>query len=521
MPAQAKEFQEKGENTIRTKVFREFKGVNTKSSRVAIPQDTFYDLTNLMPIGSSNLHSVPGYSTAFDYGADIPYWAQYANINSTDYLYVFTTNGKIFQYNIATGTSAQINAGHLMTGNATRMDQWKNQLVLFIDPTQGYCSWDGTTFTAGITSGIIPTWSSQVDIAVFSGRVWLYSARTLYISVNNSTTDFTLVNGALAQNITDPQARGEATRIFSASGYLYLLFKSGIFVVSDVYIPNGATPPAPVFSILNIQANIGSDQPGSVFVINRDLMFANTYGLWRLSGVTAERVSEDIDGTMQFLNTASKISGGMTKVKNIQNAAFLIQQANDPVFGSRQIVAMYFDQKWWFANYQQNSGITLSFISGAMNGSIPVMFGLTSTNKLVNMFDITVGTPGASLKGPLWPMEDSVSDKEVFRAGFEMTPTTSLPEFQATVDTTAGSTQFAVTGLANGLTWINNANQFVQWINNALAVVAWFNPNYLLYVGDGGGGFSKYVGLSLATTSVGVQFEINSLMMDYTLRKRW
>ena len=126
------------------------------------------------------------------------------------------------------------------------------------------------------------------------------SSDLLYVSVLNSVTDFTLNSGAISQALVDPQLRGQSTRLFSASGYLYILGKSSVFVISDVYIPSGATPPAPVFTILNVQANIGCDQPASVFVYNRDLMFANNYGLWRLTGVTAEKVSDDIDGTFQI-----------------------------------------------------------------------------------------------------------------------------------------------------------------------------------------------------------------------------
>jgi hypothetical protein len=516
MPPQSpKETSNKGEVAQSSKIFSKWKGVYTKSTRTAMPEDAFYDLVNLMPIGPANLHSTPDISSALvDYSADSIYWIEYANINSTDYLICFATNGKVFAYNIAANTSAQINAGHLFSGSSSRMDQWKNQLIVFIDST-GYYSWDGTTFSAPITGGIIPgSIGSNPDIAVFSNRVWIYSNRVLYVSSINSTTDFTLASGAISQNLTDPQLRGEATRLFSASGYLYLFGKSSIFVISDVYIPTSASPPAPVFSILNVQALIGCDQPASVFPINRDMCFANTYGLWKLSGVTAEKISEDIDGTIQYLDPTFAISGGTPKVNNILQTSFLFKQTGDPIFGTRTILANYFDKKWWFTNYG-----ALTFVTTAIKSNQPVLFGLLG-NKLYQLFQNTSSGPFTSFQTALWSMEDAISDKEVFHAGFEMTVQQAGSNISINLDTPNSSFPFINTFNLGTVQWQNNAHQIVVWQNNLLAPVNWYTGAYLLYVGDGGGGFAKYVGFSGSVGAGGV-YELNSLMMDYSLRKRW
>lgn len=514
-PQSPKETADKGEKPQASKIFSKFKGVYTKSTRTAMPEDNFYDLVNLMPIGPANMHSIPDISASLnDFAGDTVYWIEYANINSTDYLMAFANNGKVFAYNIGAATVAQINAGHLFSGAGSRMDQFKNQYILFFDST-GYYSWDGTTFSAPITGGIIPgSIGSNPDIAVFSNRVWLYSNRVLYVGSINSITDFTLVSGAISQQLTDPQLRGEVTRLFSASGYLYLFGKSSVFVISDVYIPNGAVPPAPVFSILNVQALIGCDQPASVFPFNRDMCFANTYGLWKLTGVTAEKLSDDIDGTIQYLDTTFAISGGTPKVNNILQASFLFRQASDPVFGTRTIVASYFDKKWWYTNYG-----ALTFITTAIKSNQPVLFGLIG-NKLYQLYQNLNSGPFTSWLGPLWSMEDQISDKEVFRAGFEMTVQQTGSSVSVNIDTPNSSFPFINTFNLGTVQWHNNANQIVIWQNNLLAPVSWYTGAYLLYVGDGGGAYAKYVGFSGSIGAGGV-YELNSLMMDYTLRKRW
>ena len=146
MPAPQKEAVAKGEKEQRSKYFREWKGVYTKSKRNSIPQDNWYDLVNVIPLGAGNLHTIDGLSASLvDYTTNSIYWIEYANINSTDYLIAFASNGKVYAYNISANTNTLIFSA--MSGSGTRMDQWKSQYILFYDTT-GYYSWDGTTFTA-------------------------------------------------------------------------------------------------------------------------------------------------------------------------------------------------------------------------------------------------------------------------------------------------------------------------------------------------------------------------------------
>lgn len=775
MPAPQKETQAKGERAVETKYFRTWKGVYTKAKRAAIPEDRFYDLTNLIPIGDANLHTINDISSSLvDYTTDTVYWIQYANINSKDYIFSFTVSGAIYAYDIAAATSAQINSSNLLSGSGTRMDQWKNQRVLFADTT-GYYDWNGTTFTGPITGGhaadtsvvsatisgsvgtilflksptdlfngavvqalgftpsgwngkypvtqlVLPAVSSALintaftlgtitfasahglatsalvtftgfvstgwnatftatvtgtttitipltaaptitlpsisngtavgttgtltfltphglttgqyitlfnmnptgwngqwqvtvtnstqctvtlpsspssatspygtavvssattigtitvgnmwqttfasppatatvigtinspgllpqnattpyaqyltspDIAVFSNRVWIYSDRALYVSGIDSYTDFTIDAGSVVQQLTDPQIRGQLTRMLSSNGYLYLLAKSSIFVISDVYIPANAVPPAPVFSVLNVQAIIGCDQPGSVFTMNRELMFANSYGIYKLAGVTAEKISDDIDGTFQYVvnqfgSGGLQISGGGCSVKNILNASFLIRQIGDPDFGTRTIIANYFDSKWWFANYNStltlnSNGVasiteattnTLTFITWGMNGSLPALYGIKG-NKLYQLYSNTSTGPLTRWVTALWPMEDSLADKEVYRAGLEITAT-AVGNVYMSLDTPNASNQFLV-GTPGAVAWVNNSGALTSWINNSSSIVTWSNSSYSLFLADAQGGYGKYVGLTGYVNS-GADYELNGNMMDYALRRRW
>ena len=524
MPAPQLETQEKGEKGLQTKYFQEFKGVYTKSSRTAIPQDSFYDLQNLMPIGSANLHTVPGHTFAQTLGTGKTiYWMQYACINSTDYLFCFASSGDIYAYNIGANTYAQINGATLMGGVQTRMDQWKNSTVLFLDTT-GYYSWDGTTFTQ-LTGGIIPSGTLvNPEIAVYANHVWLYSNRLLYVSGINDYTGsggaagFAVANGAVIQQLTDPQMRGQVVRMLSASGYLYLFFKSGIFLISDVYIPTSASPPAAVFSFPNVTAQIGSNQPSSMFLMGRDLMFANNQGLWDLAGVEPQRVSEVIDGTIQYLDKTFPVSGGLVNVNNIPNGAFLFRTVGDPIFGTRYTIALMFDKKWWFS-----STTNFTLVAGGVSGSDPALFGIINGNQLYQLFNNASYPLASSWQGPLWPMEDILSRKEVIRAGFEVSYISNVqqsPMFTLNVDTESGSSKIPFTTTVGSVAWANTSYTVVQWVNNSFQVVTWINFGYSLYFGDGQGAYGKYVGFS-GTCNAGSQYQLDTFMMDYKLRTRW
>lgn len=508
----------RGEEQRKTKIFREWDAVNTRSNRSSIPEKSFYNLENMIPIGDANIQSVPNISAVLvDYALDTVYWSQYVNRGGTDYLIQLTTNGKIFAYNLA-GGNTQINApATLLSGSSSRIAQWKNTVILFID-SSGYYAWDGATFVK-ITGAGVP--SSGDDIAVFAGRVWIVQGRLITFSIADDylAPAFLAISGAGSVSLTDATLRSTVIRLWAQNGYLYIVGNSSINAISDVYIPTGAAPPTPVFTNVNIQSLIGTDQASSLFPFDRLLMFANRYGVYSLYGVSAQKMSEEIDGTWQFVDFSQVISGGAVQIRNILCSAFLIKRNADPVFGSNTVLAMWFPKsdgtsRWWFANFG-----ALTFVVSAMKTNAPSLFGFIG-NKLYQLFSDTTTAPAGQLMGPLWSMEDPLSDKQCIREGFEVTVTTAGPSpFTMTLDTV--NFQSSVVTLNNpALTgWVNNSGNLVLWQNNLLAIVGWFSGAYLLYSGDEASGYQKYVGLTVNTGGAVCQF--SSMYMDYKLRARW
>jgi len=500
----------RGEQKRATKYFNRWKGVVNRSARNALPNDAWYYLENMQPIGDGNNVPVANISSMLvDFGASLVYASTYINILGTDYLITVTTDGKAFAYNIGSNTNTQIATG--LSGAGTRIAQWKNQQALFIDST-GYFHWDGTTYAA-ITGTGVPT--AGTDIAVAFGRVWIVNGRLLSFSGADmyDATAWTVANGSGAQALTDPTLRNAVTRLLAANGYLYIVGPSSVAVISDVYVPSGANPPTPLYSNLSVQSIIGSDQPFSFFAFNRMVMFANRYGAWAMSGVQAQRISEDIDNTWKYVDFNQQISAGQVVSNNILCAAFLIKRLNDPVFGSNQVLAMYSDEKWWFANYG-----TVSFIVSAIAGNIPSIFGFI-TNKLYKLFSDYTTAPATTSMTPLWAMDDPLSDKEIIRAGFEATVRKYSGTFQMNIDT-VNSSSVAIPNVNLGsVQLINNFKQPVSLINNYGAYVQLFSGTYLLYNSDAPGTFQKFVGATIKSS--GCIYQLSAIYMDYKLRARW
>jgi len=499
------------------KHFREFKGMNTASDRTSIPQDNFFYLENLQPIGAANAHTLPGISAAIiDYGGDTIYHRRSVNLGNTEYIILFATNGKVFAFNVQAGTSARIDGGTLLSGSNSRCDQWKNSQILFIDST-GYYHWDGATF-AIITGAGVP--SSGDDIAVYANRVWIVQGRVLTISIVDDYTAaaFVVASGASSVNLTDPTLRSKVTRLFAANGYLYFWGISSINVISDVRIPSGASPPAPVFTNLNIHAIVGTDQPLSVFVWGRSLMFATRYGVYKLDGTNAVRVSADIDGTWQNLDFTQGISGGSVQLNNILCAAFCIKwndtsPTQGPNLGLRTVLAIFFDGKWFFGNM----GTAVTFIEWALFSASPTMYGMIG-NKLYKFFSDTTTHAATIWKTALWPMEDSLLDKEVFAAAIEYVSLNPSGTLTATIDSQA--TQATLNATPNAaIVFINNIGGVIQFVNNLNQAINFVVSGYILNPGDASA-FGKYVGLTVQTTA-GLAYQLVAAHIEYKLGPRY
>jgi hypothetical protein len=514
----------KGERELFTHAFRDFKGVYTKSDRSAMVgdhSDYFYHLENLQPIGAANVHSVPDKSASLhDFAGDTIYAAQFGQVTTNPYLFTYAANGKTFSFRTDTNATAQINGGQLFSGAGSRMSQWMNKYAIFSDTT-GIYTWDGTTLTK-MVGGAQPTGGS--DVCVAFNRVWVASGRLILYSAANdgtATTDpinnsaWLAANGAGALNLTDPTLSGSVTRLWAQNGYLYICGATCVYALADVYVPAGASPPTPLYTLVPIQSIIGTDQPFSVFPYNRSLMFANRYGGWIIDGVNALRVSEDIDGTWQYLSFNPAISGGQCVVNNILCAAFLMQRLSDPVFGSNTVIGLWFNGLWWFANFG-----AVTFLTTAIIGNVPTLMAFIG-NQLYSLFTNSATNPDGIAITALWDMDDPLSDKAVIRAGAQIIAFQPGAAVTLSIDGSNKTQLFkSQTAVAAILQFVNNSGGPIVFTGLGGAPIYWITDKaYVLVNGSTPGAWSPYVGMTMKFHNSNVQ--ISGFFMDYKKGARW
>jgi hypothetical protein len=518
------------ERPLQSFTFKDFLAVNTTNARVGCPPMAFANLENAQPIGVSNLHSVNDISAVLhDYAGDTIYTDQNANIANVEYLIAASTNSKLFSFNVGTNAVTNITGAATLSGVGGRMAQYQNTQVLYVDAS-GYYNWPGSGNIVSI-GGATGAPTSGSAIAVYQNRVWILQGRVLYFSAPGSFTDFTSASGGGTSTLVDSTLRSAGQALVAANGYLYIFGVSSIDAISDLYIPAGASPPTPNFTKLNLSAIIGTDQPQSIAVYGRLVLFANRYGAWSLYGTTVTQISSPdpnntydsaIDGTWQYVDFTQSITAGQCLSNNLLVAGFLIKRLNDPVFGSNTVIAMYQGNaaggRWWFANYGTTGAITR--ITTAFVSNAPALFAYIG-NKLYQLFSLTTSAPPAVIQTALWDFGDPITDKQVIRAGFGITvfiPASGISSFS--VDTAAQSLPVTLSALGGVIQWVNNLGQIVTWQNNVAATVTWAPLQFTTYYGQGNQAFSKFVGYTLKT-SQGMVFELNSFLMDYKWAARW
>jgi hypothetical protein len=131
-------------------VYKNFKGLNTKSNRTAIDEEEFSWIENAMPIGFGNIRIVPAQVTVKDGGNNaISFGNTVTTLTNTnlglfDYLLAFQEDGRAQYVIIDTGTVANIAVAGTFSSSNVSVAQWKNEEVFIGDPDKGLFSWNST-----------------------------------------------------------------------------------------------------------------------------------------------------------------------------------------------------------------------------------------------------------------------------------------------------------------------------------------------------------------------------------------
>ena len=141
-------------------VVKQFKGLDTKANRTAIDETEFSWIENVQPIGYANLKVVPNSIQVFDGSNNAVTFAgtnyfNSINLNITDYVVSFNSNGSAEYYQVQTNTKGTIAPAGKFSNSGISVCQWNNQYMMILDPEKGLFSWDGTNVVTVGSIGVV------------------------------------------------------------------------------------------------------------------------------------------------------------------------------------------------------------------------------------------------------------------------------------------------------------------------------------------------------------------------------
>jgi len=381
--------------------------------------------------------------------------------------------------------------------------------VIMTNPGSGYTSAPTVSFSAGSGTGatgtVVLNSDTIVDVATFSGRVWVAAGRTVYYSAAGSYSDFTSVSAG-SFTITDSTLHGNIQALLSANNFLYIYGDDSINVFSDLRVSSAGLT---LFTNTNVSASVGSKRSFAIFPYFRSVLFMNDYGMYALVGSTTSKISDQLDGIFPYIDFTKPVTGGQVLLNSILCAAFSFTY-NDPLSSPRQIQCIFFDKKW-FVTSQGN----ITYMTSVPVGGLITMYGVTGT-ALYKMYSSTTASINSTIRTALMPMGDPIRTKQALKFGIEATLTQGAV-LTVTVDSESGSSP-AYT-LNNAVTWVNNYGSTLTWLNNSSATIGWLTASgYALYKSDAQQ-YGKYLGLTM--TSSDPAFVYNTFEFEHELRVRF
>ena len=417
----------------------------------------------------------------------------------------YGTSGSLY-VTFSGGGGSGANASAVISGNVITQ-------VIMNNVGSGYTSAPtvsigGSGTGANITATVNTT--GIVDVATFSGRVWVAAGRTVYASSSVSPTDFTSVS-AVAFNLTDSTLHGNIQALLSANNFLYVFGDDSINVFSNLQVTStGAT----VFTNTNVSASIGSKRIYAIFPYFRSVLFMNDYGVYALVGSTTTKISDPLDGIFPYIDFTKPITAGQALLNNILCAVFNFYVNSSFPYGSggsRYIQAVFFEKKWFITSQGTLQYVTSAPLSGKIN-----LYG-TQSNALYQLYANNTSAVNSYIQTALMDMGDPIRTKQALKFAVEATLTQG-GNFSVTVDSETGSSSPYV--LSNSTaTWVNNSNNAIGWTNFSSQTIAWLlQSGYFLYKSDAAQ-YGKYLGLTM--TSSNPAFTVNTFEFEHELRVRF
>lgn len=256
--------------------------------------------------------------------------------------------------------------------------------------TKGVAVLTGGNNAGNIALRAMPFGISGTTLEVYDNYVWDSNGgaratfppknRTIF-SAPNSPVDFGDGGGAFQS--TDSFLKVGVKNLKQSNGFLYLIADSSINYISNVQTTSAGSSnvpaiPTTTFGNLNVDPQIGTPWPASVQVFQRNIVFANTIGVYASYGGAVKKVSEPLDGFYSKANIygpTNNFSSAVAQIFGIPVYMLLLPIVS-PFSGQHENKLLMWDGTRWFTSGQDRQ---LTFIATAEYNSILTAYGTDGT----------------------------------------------------------------------------------------------------------------------------------------------
>jgi len=554
---------------------KKFGSVNTQPSRTALKEDEFSWLENFMPIGDSYAPSVPAPDTATATLSGSISSMHQITIGSTDYMFCFTAAGGAEAVNLSGGTVTTVAAG--TTFVSPSIDQWKSERAVIVDPTNGFFSWDGTTFLspgnlATISVSIGGSGYTSTPTVTLTGGTTGTTASATATLVDSAVSSITLVtygdsytasptvgfsggggSGTTASAWIMPNGQvGSAIAVYSgrvwiANGRVLSYTAPNNWVDTDTADAAGSQTITEGFLRQKVYGLKALDNylyifaDSSIFIIG-DLKVTGsitTYSFTNLSSTTGTTLPNSItsmERAILFMNkygVYAVFGASVQKISQALDGVFPDIDFTQPVSAGLctiynilcYVVTFTYDgasatrtiQAVYFGGkwFFTSQGTALTFTAPAQISGQLFMYATSGTD-VRKLYQDTTSTIATTMTTALMPLESAIFDKQFNRIGVEFTAP-SLTTLTVQIQT-EGANNYVNASSLNYVRWINTAQATVTWLNSSTQTVQWITTGFTRSI-NYADVVGKYLGFSITCNNP--QVIINGILAEYEPRASW
>lgn len=560
-------------------VVKDFRGLNTKANRTSIDQNEFSWLENAMPIGFGNVKITPAVETVANvsFGNTVSYLSS-GVVGSNTYVVAVLTDGSAKYVRLSDNTLGNIAAANTFSNTGTQITQWKNERLLFIDPNNGYKSWDGANL---VSIG------SVASVTITAGGSGYNTAPNVTIGSPNdangvqaTATASILGNVVVAVTVTEPGTgytsapsvtfsggggsnAAATTSLFTQNGAAIATFSGRVWIADDRTIYYSAADSYNDFSSVSAgnltltDSTLRSDiiqilsANNFLYIFGEDSI--NVFSDVRVnqSGITLftnTNVSASVGSRLPyaifpffrsvlFMNeygiyalvgsTTSKLSDGLDGIfpdidftARVSAGQVLINNilcaAFSFTYNDPDSAPRVIQAVFFEKKWFLTTQSELQWVTSIPVGGLVRLFGTTGTD-LRKLYSSASANVTSMIESALFPMGDPIRDKQALKIALEATAKTdTATTLNVTVD--SENRESSPYALINTINWISNNLLTIPWQNNSNTTIQWVTSGYQLYKTDAQQ-YGKYIGLTITSTAPG--YVLHGLQFEHELRARF